>query len=250
MDILQVKQISKAFHNENSSFDLLRNINFNVSKNEVIGIRGGNGKGKTSLLNIILNLDKPTGGEIILKKDIKIGVVFQNYSSTLLPWISAKENILLPLKLKEQTDVENQYSSVLKKLGFENFPFELYPNQLSGGQKQRVAIARALINSPDLLILDEPFASIDSKSSIELQKIIDTIVSETEIAIIIISHNIDELIYISDRILLLGGRPTEIKEDFKVSDERPRKKAFFTSNHFNDLRTQILTKEYQLLNEE
>ena len=250
MDILQVKQISKTFHNENSNYELLRNINFNVSKNEVIGIRGGNGKGKTSLLNIILNLDKPTGGEIIYKENITVGVVFQNYSSTLLPWLSAKENIILPLKLKDHADIKNQYSSVLKKIGFENFPFDLYPNQLSGGQKQRVAIARALINNPDLLILDEPFSSIDSKSSIEIQKIIDTIVSETEISIIIISHNIDELIFISDRILLLGGKPTEIKEDFKVSDERPRKKDFFTSNHFNDLRTQILTKEYKLLNEE
>jgi len=250
LDILKVKQISKTFHNENSTFNLLRDINFNVSKNEVIGIRGGNGKGKTSLLNIILNLDKPSEGEIVYKKGIKIGVVFQNYSSTLLPWISAKQNIILPLKLEKQTAIESKYSSVLKKLGFENFPFELYPNQLSGGQKQRVAIARALINSPDLLILDEPFSSIDSKSSIELQKTIDKIVSETDISIIIISHNIDELIFMSDSILLLGGKPTEIKEEFKVSDERPRKKGFFTSNHFNELRTEILTKEYQLLNEE
>lgn len=247
MEILSIHSVCKSFKYSDKENRLLDNINFTVNQGEIVGVRGGNGKGKTTLMNIITGVTSPTSGKVHFDKDeINYSVVFQDYGSTLLPWLNAKDNILLPLKILKKGYIENKLEEVINLLGFTDLPLNLFPNQLSGGQKQKVAISRALINSPSLIILDEPFSSIDFRTSIKLLDCLNKLKESHNISILIISHNIDELLYVCDRILLLGQTPTTIIEEYKIPFERPRQNKLFTNEAFAQLRNKIVYKEYEI----
>jgi len=249
---LKVENLSKSFSNHIGKVDVLSNINFELSRGEIIGIRGENGSGKTTLFNIIAGIEQSSSGRIYFPdEDIhrkpRINVVFQNYNSTLLPWLNVRKNICIPLKLaninkKEQNE---RLDNLLHKLDFSNLPINFFPNQLSGGQRQRVAIARALIQEPDILILDEPFSNLDNSTSLELQDILQDIHIQYNLSILLVSHNIDQVLYLADRFLVLGNHPSTIIKEFVVPFKRKRERKLILTKEFAELRNSILDYEYE-----
>lgn len=252
--VLKVNNLSKCFSNDIGESEVLSNINFDVNKGEIVGIRGENGSGKTTLFNIISGLDNPTSGEVTLfynglNLKMKINVVFQNYNSTLLPWLNIKNNICIPLKLAKVSKFERdkKLKEILEILNFINLPMNSYPHQLSGGQRQKVAIARALIQEPDILILDEPFSNLDNTTSLELQDVIQEIHTQHEISILVVSHNIDQVLYLSDKILVLGKHPATIIKEFDIPFKRKRERGLMLTKEFAEYRNEILKFEYEAI---
>lgn len=256
MSALKVDNISKSFDAPDGVKEVLTAIDFSVNKGEIIGIRGENGSGKTTLFNIIAGIENATNGRVSINKDsdinFRMGVVFQNYSSTLLPWLNVKDNICIPLKISglSKVDKEIHLKKVIDLLKFHTLPLKNYPHQLSGGQRQRVAIARALIQEPGILILDEPFSNLDFQTSLDLQDVLQEIHTSTNIAIMVVSHNIDHILYLADRVLVLGGHPSKIVKEFLIDIPRPRKRTVLVSAKFEDIRNKILEFEYAAIQKE
>ncbi len=247
--ILDIVNISKSFVKEDEYIDILSNINFSLQKGKSIGIRGDNGTGKTTLFNIIsgiLNFDK---GSISKNQNIEnpiISVVFQNYNSTLLPWNNVFQNISLPLKLSNENEqtIKNKVNNIIDILSFQDLPLNNYPHELSGGQKQKVAIARALVNKPDILLLDEPFSNLDFKTTIDIQDAILQFKQENELSICLVSHDLDHVMYMTDKIFILKGKPSTIVNSFDVNFNYPRNRQILVSPAFENLRNKILEFEY------
>lgn len=250
--IIKAKNINHSFFLHNEESKILSDVSFTVNKNEILSIRGGNGAGKTTLFNIISGVLQPTDGILERAKSIEVGTVFQNYTSTLLPWYSIEYNIGIPLKLKgySNLEVKNRVKEIIDYLGFTDLPLKNRIDKLSGGQKQKVAICRALISHPDLLLLDEPFSNLDTKTSIQLQEIIQKYQEENQLSIIMVSHILDHNIFLADRILKLEGNPSSITKEFEINLERPRKQDLLVSSDFEAIRNRILEYEYSLLRDE
>jgi NitT/TauT family transport system ATP-binding protein len=166
-----------------------------------------------------------------------------------LPWLTIRNNICIPLALQNLPRIEKKIklTETLEKLKFSNLPLEYYPHQISGGQRQKVAIARALIQEPDILILDEPFSNLDNTTSFELQDIIQDIHTQNNISILLVSHNIDQVLYLADRILVLGEHPSTIIKEFKVPFKRKRNRELIVSKEFAEYRNRILEFEYETI---
>lgn len=251
MDILKVNNISKTFTNSHGKTDVLRDISFTVGKGEILGIRGENGAGKTTLFNIISGIEPPSSGMInfpVCKDNYKkVGVVFQNYSDTLLPWYTIEKNIKLPLAVRglSKTAIQDKFDDLISRPEFKNLPTKKRPHQLSGGQKQKASIARALMQEPELLILDEPYSNLDFNSVLEFQDTIKSLHSNLNIAILIVAHNIDHVLFLANRILSLKGNPATIVREFQVSFISDRKKEILITEEFSELRKKILDFEYE-----
>lgn len=249
---LRVNNVSKIFKSLTGDNNVLANINFLLNQEEIIGIRGENGSGKTTLFNIIAGIETPTKGNIEFynnhKDRLKVGVVFQNYNSTLLPWLNVQENISIPLKICgfDKTEIREKLEEVLAKLKFDRLPLKKYPHQLSGGQKQRVAIARSLIRKPDVLLLDEPFSNLDFQTSLDLQDIIQEIRMAEKISVILVSHDLDHILFLADKVLILSGHPSTFDKEFCIDFPIPRKRSLLLSESFELLRNKILEYEYSI----
>lgn len=236
---LKIEGLSKKFKDR----PILRNINLEVEDGEFLCIVGPSGCGKTTLLRIIAGLEKPTTGRVLA--DDKLvkgpgadrGFVFQQY--TLFPWRSVLENVTFGLELKglEEDEREKIAIEYLKLVGLEDFK-DAYPYELSGGMKQRVAIVRALANNPKFLLMDEPFAALDIQTRNLLQKELLYIWEKTNETIIFVTHNVDEAVFLADRIVVLSARPGRILEIFKVEIDRIRDRL---SKEFLTLRGEILS---------
>ena len=241
---LELTHISKIFHQDTSqeSLTALTDINFKVNDGEFISIIGPSGCGKTTLLKIISGLDAPSSGKIflnhveVLKPYGQVGLIFQEYA--LFPWRTVIDNVAFSLEIqnipkKIRRDRARYY---LTKFGLEGFENK-FPKELSGGMKQRVAIARTLINDPKLLLMDEPFGAIDSQTRNALQEFLLKIWQETKKTILFVSHNIDETVFLSQRVLGLSQRPGTIKLSLEIDLPYPRER---TGQEFNRYRKQIL----------
>lgn len=250
--ILKANNIGHSFFVKGKENRILSDVSFELKSNEVLGVRGDNGAGKTTLFNIISGVLEPTLGSIQHKENIKISTVFQNYVSTLLPWYSIEYNIGIPLKLKgfSEKETKERVKNLINYLGFDDIPLYNRIDKLSGGQKQKVGICRALINNPDVLLLDEPFSNLDTKTSIHLQEVLQVYQQENSLSIIIVSHILDQNIFLADRILKLAGSPSTIVNEFAVNLERPRKQEILVSPQFEELRNSILEYEYKNLKDE
>ena len=239
---IAIKKVDRIYtDSEGSKVEALHDVNLDIRPGEFISIIGPSGCGKTTLLRLIAGLDKPKSGELtidgerITDVDPKRGYVFQQGS--LFPWLTVKGNIAYGLKARKEykKSKENvgKYISMVGLDGFENS----YPHQISGGMAQRVAIARALINEPKALLLDEPMGALDSFTRADLQDKLLELWSQNGTTMILVTHDIDEAIYLSDRIVIMTPRPGKISKVIDVSLPRPRHRG---GVEFLEMRRHIL----------
>lgn len=207
----------------------VQDLSFDVRRGEFVCVVGPSGAGKTTLLRCLAGLSAPTRGEVLLDgaplqgASEHVGVVFQDYSRSLFPWMSVARNIALPLKVRgmaktEQREVVQEVLSLVALSGVE----DRYPWQLSGGMQQRVAIARALAYRPGLLFMDEPYASVDAQARAELEDVIQDIHHRLGVTVFFVTHDIDEAVYLADRVVVLSTSPAVVREIVDVRLERPR----------------------------
>lgn len=241
--ILEINDVSRRYSDEESTVDALNHVSLSVKKGEFVSIIGASGCGKTTLLRLIAGLDTPQEGELLLNgeritgPDPSRGYVFQQ--SGLFQWLTVEQNIAAGLKarhvFKENKARIPEYISMIGLEGFE----KSYPHQISGGMAQRVAIARALINNPKLLLLDEPMGALDSFTRADLQDKLLELRKENDATMILVTHDVDEAIYLSDRIVIMTPRPGKISEIMEVKFPHPRHRG---GAEFLEARRNILEK--------
>ena len=235
--ILTIRDLSAVFPNENGGLHALDGITFDVQAREFVCVLGSSGSGKTTLLRILAGLIQPTSGSFLFGHGLEqpsIGMVFQQ--ANLMPWRSVIQNIKLPLEVKninEQTAYAKAHEMV-ELVGLQGFEDSL-PRDLSGGMAQRVAIARALIHDPDLLLLDEPFASLDAMTRERMWTELSRIWHMRQKTVIMVTHSINESLFLADRVLVLTQRPGKIKMDVEVDLPRPRNDDIRYTPHFGKL---------------
>ena len=219
---IKKKSFPLKIQNKTKENIIFKNFNIDINHGQFISIFGPSGCGKTTLLNIISGLDKNFDGFINIKKDDffkkKISYMFQ--SPRLFPWLTAIENIKFPIKKKK--NCEKIANDLLKKVGLEKFKNE-YPNRLSGGMQRRISLARAFISDPNILLLDEPFVSIDKKISNSLRGLLIKLWKKNKPTIIFVTHDLDEAIELADRIFFLSNLPSKVMLDYEINLKRPRK---------------------------
>ncbi len=229
---LQVQGVSKNFGSNGSALEVLRDINLTIPNGEFTCILGGSGCGKTTLLRIIAGLERDYSGSVRLGDaaiegpGLDRGLVFQEHR--LLPWLTVHENVgfgIGDLAPEEKGERVRQYVELVGLKGFE----ESYPHQLSGGMAQRAAIARALASHPKLLLLDEPFGALDALTRIRMQQELLRIWSAQRTTMVLVTHDIDEAIFLADRIVVLSSRPGTIKRVIGVDILRPRDRTSYGS---------------------
>ena len=235
--LLKVDSLKKKFQDREGEIVALGNISFSVHQREFICVIGPSGCGKSTLIRIIAGLEKQTSGSILLdSKPIDSpssdrGMVFQNY--TLFPWLTIKKNIMFGLIMSktDRQEANTKAMDWLELVGLSEFS-DLYPHQLSGGMKQRVAIARALATRPRILLMDEPFGALDAQTRAQMQSYLLQIWESIDITIIFITHDLEEAIYLADRIFVLGSSSNQLQEIVEIPVSRPRKPDQFLSSEF------------------
>jgi NitT/TauT family transport system ATP-binding protein len=227
--MLEIRELGKSYGSGDKVTHALRSITFSIGEGELVCVVGPSGCGKTTLLKCIAGLLRPTRGEVVLKGSPVTGppeemaVVFQEYNRSLMPWSTVRNNVLLPLRHKPLGRAERTrlVEEALAAVGLTRF-IDHYPWQLSGGMQQRVAIARALANQPSILLMDEPFASVDAQTRGDLEDLVLRVHEQFGITILFVTHDIDESVYLSDRIIVLTNTPTVVKEIVGVDLPTPR----------------------------
>lgn len=237
MSMISIKNLKKSFLNNGHKVEVLDDVNLEIKRGEFLVIFGPNGCGKTTLLNIISKLENKDNGEIINEGILKTSFVFQNYREALFPWQKIIDNIAFPLKLKGVLKNE-RYAKVEKLLNSLGIKMDLraYPYELSGGQQQMVAILRALITQPDLLLLDEPFSSLDYKTTLLMEEKILEIWERLQLTIIFVTHEIDEAVFLSNRIALMSDKPSHIAKVLNNDLSYPRHWSVVGSEQFANLK--------------
>jgi NitT/TauT family transport system ATP-binding protein len=229
VEALAVKQLSKTYGEGASAVPAIGELTFDVDPGEFVCVVGPSGCGKTTLLKCLSGLLPPTSGAAYLEgKPIDgppdhLSLVFQEYSRSLLPWMTVRGNVVLPLLAQRQRRKERNRlaADALAAVGLTDFA-DHHPWQLSGGMQQRVAIARALAYQPHLLLMDEPFASVDAQTRADLEDLVLQVHADFGITVVFVTHDIDESVYLADRIIVLTHRPTTINETIQVALPRPR----------------------------
>ena len=230
MAMIEVKNVSRTFENEGKNQtknEVLKDINFSIEENEFVVVFGPGQCGKTTLLNIIAGLDTPTAGEVLIhgEKVTRPGpdraMVFQNI--LLFPWLTVMGNVEYSMKTrgvpKEERQKEAQkYIELVGLKGFEN----TYPVKISGGMKQRVGIARAYCTKPDVMLMDEPFGALDAQTRYLMQDEVIRIRNAEKRTVIFVTNNIEEALYLADRIIVLTTCPATVMEEVKINLPRPR----------------------------
>ena len=235
--ILDVQHLSKLFGSGPRSTIALNDINFSTHRREFLCIVGPSGCGKTTLVRILAGLEEKSSGQVLLQGKAVTepgsdrGMVFQGY--TLFPWLTVKKNVMFGLEVNGhgKDESERQALQWLQLIGLERFA-DAYPHQLSGGMKQRVAIVRALANQPRILLMDEPFGALDAQTRCRMQAHLLEIWRKIDITIVFITHDLDEAIFLADRILVLSAHPGRVEELIEVPVPRPRTTAQLISPAF------------------
>jgi len=234
--ILTIHNLTTIFPDENGGLRALKDVTFDVHPCEFICVLGPSGSGKTTLLRILAGLIKPTSGSFMFGhgEQPSIGMVFQQ--ANLMPWRTVTENIKLPLEVKNVDDAtaREKTQEMIELVGLQGFENSL-PRDLSGGMAQRVAIARALVHDPDLLLLDEPFGSLDALTRERMWTELSRIWQARQKTVILVTHSINESLFLADRVLVLTQRPGSIKLDMKVDLPRPRQDEMRYTAHFGKL---------------
>jgi NitT/TauT family transport system ATP-binding protein len=246
--ILVAKRVSKSYRQlDGESTVAIDEISFQIEQGELVSLVGPSGCGKTTLLMCIAGLNPPSSGEVAVKNlTIKrpppnLVLVFQEFNKSLFAWRSVLGNVLFGLEVKgdHSANAEKKASQLIKLVGLEGFERH-YPWELSGGMQQRVAIARALAYGPEILLMDEPFGSVDALTRLELEDTLLKIWQDLGTTILLVTHDIEEAIYLSDRIYVLSRRPSRIVQVIDVDLSRPRNQiATRAQTRFMELRNEI-----------
>ncbi|MFJ4770089.1 ABC transporter ATP-binding protein [Streptomyces uncialis] len=225
--MLTVSKLNKTY--PGGGVEAIRDVSFEVRAGEIICIVGPSGAGKTTLLRCLCGLLERSGGVIELDGDVvdsppaKMAAVFQDYSRSLMPWFSVERNVTLPLKNKRFSKAEEteRVGRALRAVGLDGFESS-YPWQLSGGMQQRVAIARAIAYEPEVLVMDEPFASVDAQTRSDLEDLVLDVQESLGTAVLLVTHDIDEAVYLADRVVVLSSRPSRVLDVVDIDLPRPR----------------------------
>ncbi|VVB72096.1 Trehalose/maltose import ATP-binding protein MalK [uncultured archaeon] len=240
---LELKGITKEFDQGNGNTVVtLEDISFEINDKEIVGILGPSGCGKTTLLRIIAGLERPTKGAVLLdgvpvtKPGARMGMIFQEHA--LLPWRSVLENVSLGLEILEIPPIQRQEKamSYLDLVGLKDSS-KSRPYELSGGMRQRAAVARALVLEPSLLLMDEPFSALDPQTRKQIQADILRIQEKTSKAIVLVTHSVEEAIFLADKLIILSARPGKVQKILEVKLERPRDRM---SLQFLEMREEVL----------
>lgn len=240
---ISVQDVSMTFKRNGQTFTALETLSLRVSPGEFVALLGPSGCGKSTLLNVISGMLRPTTGNVIIDgSEVSApgpfcNVVFQQHS--LFPWMTVIDNVAYGPKHLKQGNPEAVARTFLNLVGLERFG-DSYPSQLSGGMQQRVAIARALATYPKVLLMDEPFGALDSQTRQIMQEELLKIWTNFNTSVVFVTHDIDEAIYLADRIVIMKTAPGDIKEIITVNLERPRSPQVLFSKDFGNLRKKIV----------
>ncbi|WP_246486090.1 ABC transporter ATP-binding protein [Kribbella qitaiheensis] len=246
--ILSVQGLRKSYRTRTGDQFVLDDVDLDVATGEFVCLVGPSGAGKTTLLRCMSGLMPPTAGtvqvqgRVVDRPPAEIAVVFQDYSRSLMPWMSVERNVMLPLRSKGMPKTERiaTAQAALIAVGLDGTGTK-YPWQLSGGMQQRVAIARALAYEPRALLMDEPFASVDAQTRADLEDLVLSVRDAFGMTIVLVTHDIDEAVYLGDRVVVLSGSPTRVREEITV-DLGPNRDQLATKAlpEFVALRTRVL----------
>lgn len=235
--ILDIQNLTKIFETPTDDVVALNDLNFKTYRREFVCVIGPSGCGKSTLIRTLAGLETKTSGQVLLDGEEidgpgqDRGMVFQGY--TLFPWLSVKRNVMFGLEIAGhgKSPAEEEAMQWIDLVGLSKFA-NAYPHQLSGGMKQRVAIARALANKPRILLMDEPFGALDAQTRAKMQSYLIDIWRNIDVTILFITHDLDEAVYLADRVLVLKANPGEVQEIVEVPVPRPRNPEQFLSPEF------------------
>lgn len=244
--MLEIRNIAKFYENKEGRVDVIKNFSLTLHNREFAAIVGPSGCGKTTLLKTTAGLISPSEGEIVLDgKKIRgpgkeRGMVSQSF--TLFPWLTVEKNISFGLDLqkidgKKKKEIVDHYLDITGLKEFANF----LPKNLSGGMQQRVAIARTLANDPEILLMDEPFGSLDSQTRSKMQEFLTSLWERKHKTILFVTHDVEEAIFLADTVYVVTNRPMQIKTAYKIPFSRPRKHELKFSQDFFGLRNTIMS---------
>jgi sulfonate transport system ATP-binding protein len=244
---LEIKSLTKSFIIDGRAHPVLGGVNLSIERSEFVAIVGESGSGKTTLLRIIAGLETADGGLVAVggKKvcgvGVERGIVFQE--PRLLPWLTVRQNVSLGLELRRlpRPAIDQKVEEFLDLVGLGQFS-SAYPGQLSGGMAQRVGIARALATNPEILLLDEPLGALDAMTKMRMQRELERIWQEYGVTMIMVTHDIEEAVYLADRIVVLSGGPNNVRRVIPVPLPRPRDRS---SKQFGEIR-KALFQEFHL----
>ncbi|MFA6072264.1 MAG: ABC transporter ATP-binding protein [Janthinobacterium sp.] len=244
--MLSLRNVAKTYHNNDRNLVAPNGVSFDIAQGELVTIFGPNGSGKTTLFNIIAGLETLSKGKITFdgkpREDAQISFVFQNYNESMFPWLTVLDNVLFPLDVKKIPRSESilKAEHILKKVRlWEHKDKHLY--QLSGGMKQLAAISRAFISDPEYLLMDEPCSSLDYATTKRIELELLSLWQERKITTLVISHDIDEAIFLADKVIIMSPRPGTVKTIINVDLPRPRDLSTFKSKRFFELRAEVLS---------
>jgi NitT/TauT family transport system ATP-binding protein len=244
-DKLSISGLTKIFRSGKQALVALQDVNLSIAENEFVSLVGTSGCGKSTLLSIVAGLEEVEIGDVLVDGEPidgpgrDRGVVFQTY--TLLPWLTARQNIEFALKAtgvkgREATEIARDHLALVGLTGFAGS----FPSQLSGGMKQRVAIARALSYRPKILLMDEPFGALDALTRHHMQELLTRVWERHRLTVLFITHDVEEAVYLSDRVAVMSNRPGRIKEIIPTNLERPRHYDMQATPQFQALYRRVL----------
>jgi len=245
--LLSVRNLKKVYYTDGGDIEAVRNLTFDLPQGELTCLVGPSGSGKTTLLKAISGLLEPTAGEVKLAGKLvtdppkSMAVVFQEYGRSLYPWMRVRENVELPLKVQRMDKARRDQlvDEALEAVGLDHVP-RSYPWQLSGGMQQRVAIARAVAYQPEVLLMDEPFAAVDAQTRADLEDLVRSVWQKLGVTVLFVTHDIDESVYLGERVIILSSSPTVIQQDIKI--DLPAERDQLTtrsSQRFSQLRHHV-----------
>ncbi len=242
--IITLKNVGKIFEQTQSFVEALVDICFDVRENEFVSVLGPSGCGKSTLLKIIAGLDSDYTGEVsVAGRDVRKAapsVCLMHQKDLLLPWRSVLDNIALPLELRGVTKAERQKAALahFEEFGLKGFE-RMYPHQLSGGMRQRAALLRTFMDEGDVYLMDEPFAALDALTRFKMREWLLDVWNAHRKAVVFVTHDIEEALFLSDRILVLSERPAKVAHVFKVNLTRPRTRDMLDNTAFLKLRRAV-----------
>ncbi|THT98812.1 ABC transporter ATP-binding protein [Lampropedia puyangensis] len=227
--ILEARHLRKVYSSAGGEITAVGDVNFSVAPGELLAIVGPSGAGKSTVLRMLTGLLAATGGQVLYRghpvegTPLDFALVFQDYARSLFPWFNIEKNVQLPLvnKVRDATERQRITERVLAQVGLPGMGRKR-PTELSGGQQQRVAIARALAYAPTVLIMDEPFASVDAQTRAELEDLVLTLRAQSGATVLLVTHDVDEAVYMADRVIVLSRAPSVVLDS--VTIELPRER--------------------------